>query len=78
MELKENLILNYELANNIAMSVIKMLNGKTPPKIEEIYPSLFLEVSEGEQKTKPQYWEIYKEQFIDFANSHNKKRGENK
>lgn len=76
-ELKQSLIMNYNLAQNIAVAVDCRLNGKKPPSLYETYPDLFKEEKEQEEENKKALaLALYKEQFIDFANHHNKMRGE--
>lgn len=72
-EYKKDLALNYALAQNIAVAVSANLSGQKAPSLYETYPDLFREEQPlQEDKT----WMLYKEQFIDFAQAHNKKRGE--
>lgn len=76
MEYKKDLAVNYALAQNIAVAVSCHFAGKQPPSLYETYPGLFKEQQPEEKEDKR--WMLYKEQMIDFANRHNKKRGENK
>lgn len=74
-DLRLQVQMQYEQAQNIAVAVTSLLSGKKPPTIQEVYPSLFGVADDTqEQEHKPQMWEIYKEQFLDFANLHNKNR----
>lgn len=75
-EYRKDLALNYALAQNIAVAVGCSFSGKQSPSLYETYPELFKEQQPVVKEDKT--WMLYKEQMLDFANSHNKKRGENK
>lgn len=77
-EAKEKILYNYNLASIITTQISCILAGKKPPSLYEAYPDLFVEEEKNNEENKPQFWEIYKEQMLDFANRHNRKRGENK
>lgn len=73
---KETLINNYTLATMVSSFVNKQLNGKPIPKVEEMYPRIFMEDRPKEEKetlTKTEYNRamMMKEMFIDFANRRN-------
>ena len=74
---KKDLALNYALAQNIAVAIGCSFSGKQTPSLYETYPELFQEQQPAAAKIKEdKAWMLYKEQMLDFANSHNKKRGE--
>lgn len=76
-DFKQTLALNYSLAQTIAVAVDCRLNGKQPPSLYETYPDLFAEeLKEKRAKEQAAALELYKAQFLDFANRHNKRRGE--
>ena len=68
---------NYSLARNIAVFVSYALNGQDLPSLFDTYPGMFDEYTPKVSKG-PAPWEFYKEQMLDFADKHNKKRGEKK
>ena len=72
-EMKWQAQLNYSTAILIGRTTSAVLsNGKTKiPKIYELFPNLF-----EREKPPQQDWRIAKERLMNFANSHNKQRGE--
>lgn len=64
--------LTYVNAMLVGRTTANVLSGKNKiPQIYEVFPSLF-----GKPTPQQQNWHIAKERMLNFANAHNKKRGE--
>ena len=56
---KEQITNNYQLASLISLFINRADNGKSPPSLYELYPSIFQ--PEAEEEAVDNSWIIYKE-----------------
>lgn len=78
--LKERAIMDYKLADMIAVCVSKLLSNEVQvPALHEAYEFLFKEESKKQAEIMAKNdMEIWKQRMINFAEYHNRKWGENR
>lgn len=78
--LKEKASMDYKLANLIAVNVSCILsNDEKTPTLQEAYEFLFQEGNKNQAELKAKNdMELWKQRMINFAEHHNRKRGEKK
>ena len=75
-QIRQNIYLQASLQANF---VGYILNGKQIPPIQNVFPEMYQDLIEQDQKRQQELaLALYKEQMIDWAKAHNKQRAKTK